>query len=376
MDQVVAEQIKSQPDFRHQVAQKQTATLDHIAKLSLVHLQLTARCNLRCSFCGQWGDGGYFHDKSSAVELTTQEWLRIIDETVALADGTPVEFILWGGEPLLSASFEHIAAYISAVGCKAALVTNGTLLKQHIATINSYITTLYVSIDGPKAVHEQIRNAPGIFATIKAGLEEIDHNRVKTVCMTTICESNVAVIEQMPFMVAKLGFDKLILQNLIYCSSDMAEDYANWLHCSYQQPAPQIKTWVNDQFGIWTEQVAVMLKELNNNIANRLYPLPVMLYPKELSECNILDWFEPNVQLQSDNSYCKMPFAHLQITATGEVNFCVDFCDFSLGNVKQLALKALWLGDNAQKFRKDIINGDNPLCQRCPWFYNSELKTD
>jgi radical SAM protein with 4Fe4S-binding SPASM domain len=71
-----------------------------------------------------------------------------------------------------------------------------------------------------------------------------------------------------------------------------------------------------------------------------------------------------------------MPFAHLQITATGEVNFCVDFCDFSLGNVKQLALKALWLGDNAQKFRKDIINGDNPLCQRCPWFYNSELKTD
>ncbi|MCF6176791.1 MAG: radical SAM protein [Victivallaceae bacterium] len=378
MHQTTTKQIKPVPRYRHRRIKKSTDNYATASKLSLVHLQLTGKCNLRCPFCGQWGENGYFHGKSDKSELSVAEWVRVIDEAVALgqASNTKPEFIIWGGEPLLSPAFEVVAAHINALDCKAALITNGILLKQNAETINRYITTLYVSIDGPEIIHEQVRNASGIFTKIKTGLKEIDHNRVNMVCMTTVCEDNAEVIDQIPFTAADLGFEKIIIQNLIYCSSKMADNYAAWLNASYCQTASQVKTWIIDQFGAWTNKAREQLQTIRANIDNNIYPISVIVHPDELLKLNSIDWYNSETALNSEPPYCEMPFAHLQITADGNVNFCVDFSDFSLGNVKNRTLESLWSGKEARQFREDIKTGRNPLCSRCPWFYNKQLKTD
>ena len=65
-----------------------------------VHFQLTGRCNLACSFCGQ--NKGMLG--TGREELPVGFWLRCAEETEPDA---PVTF--WGGEPLLYPGFEELA---------------------------------------------------------------------------------------------------------------------------------------------------------------------------------------------------------------------------------------------------------------------------
>lgn len=92
--------------------------------MELAHLQLTWRCNLRCSFCGQWGKHG-FAPEQTGRELETKEWFRAIDQINALNSkgSEKPAYIIWGGEPLLSPAFTSVVDYLSKCGCRSAIVT-------------------------------------------------------------------------------------------------------------------------------------------------------------------------------------------------------------------------------------------------------------
>ena len=79
-------------------------------EIKQVHFQLTRNCNLRCSFCGQWGKKGFFAD-SSGEEMSLDDWNRIMGELEEYRDKTGISPVitLWGGEPLVSPYFDKIA---------------------------------------------------------------------------------------------------------------------------------------------------------------------------------------------------------------------------------------------------------------------------
>ena len=64
---------------------------------------------------------------------------------------------------------------------------------------------------------------------------------------------------------------------------------------------------------------------------------------------------------------CLSPWRHLHIMWNGETSFCTDFTDFSVGNVREQPLEALFRGEQAEKFRKLVENGRNPACRHCSW---------
>ncbi len=347
-------------------------------RLSFIHLQLTAKCNLRCQFCGQWGKNGYFHKSGIGQELSASQWQEVINEAVNLSGltGQKPEFIIWGGEPLCSTSFKPVVKRIYELGCKIAVVTNGTFIEKYIDTINRYVSTLYISLDGQEFIHEKIRNVSGIYPGIISGLSQIDNDKVKTICMTTVCKENLATITNFPYMIAKYGFEEMIIQNLIYCTTKQASFYRKWLQMDYNQTATNIDSWIIDQFEEWTEDASEELQKCLDKIEREEYPIPVTVYPIGNLDNNINDWFDPQIHLQDTPAYCKMPFRHLSILANGSVNFCVDFTDFSLGNVNTSLLVQMWNSKLADRFRKDVKEGHNPVCQRCPWLYNQDLIID
>jgi MoaA/NifB/PqqE/SkfB family radical SAM enzyme len=64
----------------------------------------------------------------------------------------------------------------------------------------------------------------------------------------------------------------------------------------------------------------------------------------------------------------------IDIQPSGEANFCVDFPDYSIGNVKEQSIHEVWNGPRAQRFRE--FRRDKPLsvCHRCGAKYISEIK--
>ena len=335
-------------------------------KLKSVHLQLTLRCNLKCKFCGQWGENGFMH-KKEPVEMPLENWLEVIKEIKQQGDSP--EFIIWGGEPLVLANFKSVVEALKANDFKVSVVTNGVLLSDNVEVVNECVDTLFVSLDGPKKVHEKIRNNQGIYRKILEGIDKVDKSKVELVDLLTICEENIDVITMYPYELAELGFASTIYQNLIYCDSRQAWSYKRWLRNNWNQKAEKVDSWVIDNFGKWINKLPEQIAE----IEKRQYPIKVELFPYELNSKNILDWFDISRDIKDETERCIMPYRHLHITPEGNTHFCVDFNDFSLGNLTAAGIYDLFYSKAAYKFREAVNCGQNPLCKRCPWFYNKTL---
>jgi pyrroloquinoline quinone biosynthesis protein E len=80
-------------------------------------LELTYRCPLHCVFCYNPTDLA-----TTAAELPTAEWLRVLKEARALG---AVQLGLSGGEPLAREDLEEIAAEAHALGFYINLITSG-----------------------------------------------------------------------------------------------------------------------------------------------------------------------------------------------------------------------------------------------------------
>ena len=336
------------------------------AQLKLIHLQLTLKCNLNCSFCGQWGEKGFMHGKGVS-ELSLSEWLKIIEEIrfYSSKENINPEFIIWGGEPLVSPYFSDITRALKDNGFKVSLVTNGVLLEQFYEVINDTVDKIFISLDGPEAVHENIRGKKGVYKKIISGINKLDAAKVEIINLLTICEKNIDKLVEFPFELSKIGFSKTIYQNLIYCSSAQAESYIQWLKKDFNQDTKKLASWVTDEFGDWINK----LPEVITEIENRKYPIEVELFPYELNNNNILDWFNPKIELKNESIKCIMPYHHLHINPDGNAHFCVDFNDFILGNVIEEGVYKLFYDEKAEKIRQSC----NPLCKRCPWFYNKSI---
>ena len=331
-------------------------------ELKLVHLQLTLRCNLNCSFCGQWGENGYMLGKS-AKEMPLANWLKVIDE-IKQNENNP-EFIIWGGEPLVSENFEPVVKALKQNNFRVSVVSNGVLLSKFADVINEYVDKLFISLDGPAQVHEKIRARKGIFQLIVKGIEKLNSSKVELINLLTICEANINEITNFPTELFKLGFSEIIYQNLIYCSSNQAKEYKKWMLEDFGIKAEKINSWITDNFCDWIQKLPEKVAELKK--------LKVTLFPFELNSSNILDWFDIDKPLKDTNETCAMPYRHLHINPDGNAHFCVDFNDFTLGNVMEDGVYDLFTSSKAEKFRKTTDCGKNPLCKRCPWFYNKSI---
>ncbi len=118
--------------------------------LRYLELQITDRCNLRCSHC-------YIDQQTeeSSHELGLGEINNILREFEALQG---LRVMITGGEPLLHTDFEAINQMLPEFMVRKALFTNGLLLNRRILT-GLHVDEIQVSIDGLQEAHDALRGA-------------------------------------------------------------------------------------------------------------------------------------------------------------------------------------------------------------------------
>jgi MoaA/NifB/PqqE/SkfB family radical SAM enzyme len=347
-------------------------------KLKLVHLQLTSRCNLKCSFCGQWGVNG-FMKKESHKDISLSEWKKVIDSIERhCPDGLP-QICVWGGEPLIYKDFDALMKYIRQKGFVIGLVTNGVLLREHAKTVEKYVSSLYVSLDGSEEIHERSRGVKGIYRKTLDGISSLKNPDLSKVCMCTINEYNYHFVTDFPLAAAKIGFDRILFQNIMFSTSKDIDEYKKWLKEDFGIEALHADSWLVDKFDDYIYKMPEVIRRLCDNIGQGKYPIETILYPFELTEQNVIDWFEsPNglPNMERECNYCYGPFWHLHVTASGDVHYCVDYDDFSAGNIKDEDVMDIFNNETSEKFRKGVIDGRNTMCKRCPWRFNTKFGLD
>ena len=109
---------------------------------SSVRLELTSKCNINCRYC----HNADFSNKPD--DMSTNDIKSLV---ASLKQEYPIDkILLTGGEPLLNPDIINIIAYISSLGIKVDMVTNGKLLtKEKISAMEKAgLKRIRLSIDG------------------------------------------------------------------------------------------------------------------------------------------------------------------------------------------------------------------------------------
>lgn len=147
-------------------------------KGSISSFDITNRCNLRCKHC-------YFfaHDYNAKRELTDDEWIERLEGLKTT--GFPFYQCSWiGGEPLLRMDLiEKGMKYFKS----NLIATNGTIELPRWPDVN-----FYISVDGPKEMHDAIRGKGSYEKTRK----NADRPELKIIVSMVINKINYTGIER------------------------------------------------------------------------------------------------------------------------------------------------------------------------------------
>ncbi len=173
--------------------------------LENIAINVTSRCNLRCSFC-------YNRDGLSAGangELTAQEIMSFLDTARPILSKSP-SLALVGGEPLeCPDKVIEVASYAIRRGFSTLVSTNGTKVTDEFARkAKETGLEVQVSIDGHNADLIDPLRGKGVFEMTRNGIRTLVANGVYTI-MCAICHAdNFEHIESFYALARSLGVNE------------------------------------------------------------------------------------------------------------------------------------------------------------------------
>jgi MoaA/NifB/PqqE/SkfB family radical SAM enzyme len=133
---------------------------DPIARLPILILYPHSRCNCRCLMCDIWRDTRRAELTAADVERWLPGWRELGVERVVLS----------GGEALLHSHLWELCGLLREAGMGITLLTTGLLLARDATALARVCDDVVVSLDGPREVHDRIRNLPGAYDKLAAGV--------------------------------------------------------------------------------------------------------------------------------------------------------------------------------------------------------------
>lgn len=153
--------------------------------------ELTPRCNLDCKMC-------YIHllpDQMKSPELTTDQWLRLINDAYEMGMG---EAVLTGGECLLHPGFREIYDALYQKGVFIHLLSNGTMLDKDNVTwlAKKPPTSVQISVygDSPET-YRIMTGSANAFLKVDQALTLLRGAGIRFTTSTTVTKTMMPFVE-------------------------------------------------------------------------------------------------------------------------------------------------------------------------------------
>lgn len=286
-----------------------------------IQWKITNKCNLKCKHC--------YLGKLDGFELPFEKADEIADTII---NSNVMEVTISGGECLTYKGIEKIIKKFLINGIKVDVFTNALLLKNVLDKIDSDILNksailFYVSVDGLKSSHEQIRGKNTFDKTIE-NIKYAIEKGYPVVTNTVINKINYCDIMDMIVLLKQMGVKDVQLSNLIVQGS---ADNSMKISLSEQMA---LKEKINDLYKEHPEFGYIYYSEVPDSDGVR----------KVYSLSNGKKDFIGN-----DNWKCTAGVARVTIDSNGKVYCCPFIKDSYLGDLNKENLSEVW--DNVNKFK-------------------------
>jgi MoaA/NifB/PqqE/SkfB family radical SAM enzyme len=359
---------------------------------TFVQLRLTNLCNLRCKMCGQWGDTGVFreHGNDSATEgeeerhrirelvglerqLGLADYDRLLDE---LAPHEPI-ISLFGGEPFLYPDILPLIRGVKRRGLTLTVITNGGLLERCARElVEAGIDSIAVSFDGPPDLHNHIRGQATSFQKAAAGVRAVVEWRKRLgralpvlLAIFPITELNIEQAEAGFNCLRELPLDVINIGLRWFVPPEVGVHYEQVMREAFGVAATSWRgfefVWPQSETG--SRQVADLARFLKVLRRRRLFDWaagPHVSFVPDVKPDDVPAYFSEHGRTFGHN-LCPVAWYFAQVEPDGEVCFCGDFPDYSIGSVRSESFRAIWTGEKATAFRRKLAREPLPICARC-----------
>jgi len=318
---------------------------DRIHTLPVLVLFPHSRCNCRCVMCDIWKNNGQIHQISvNEVKAWVNQFQHLGVRWVMLS----------GGEALMHSDMFALCRVLRNENIRVTVHSTGLLLKKYSRRIVEDCTDVIVSLDGSKAVHDQIRNIPRAFERLVEGVSAVKSLapdfRVTGRCV--IQKLNYTDLGGIIDAAGEIGLDQIS-----FLGADVSSQ-------AFNRPEP----WDQDQMQLITldpDDVIAFRSIVQQVIADRADAFSTQFIvesPEKLTR--IVDYY---AALNGDADFptvtCNAPWVSSVVEADGTVRPC--FFHKPFGNIYDMPLDAILNSVDAIRFRKDLDVTKDSTCRRC-----------
>jgi MoaA/NifB/PqqE/SkfB family radical SAM enzyme len=158
---------------------------------------------------------------TTRTELTSADVGRWIDEWREMG---VKRVVLSGGEALMHSHLWEFCDILRAADIGITILSTGLLLRRHAAELVRRCDDVVVSLDGPRAVHDVIRNVPGAYDRLADGVAAVkgaDPN-VMVTGRCTVQRSNYQLLRATVAAAHSMGLDRIS-----FLAADVTSDAFN-----------------------------------------------------------------------------------------------------------------------------------------------------
>lgn len=297
-----------------------------------VDLEITSRCNLRCSYC-------YFFDNPAVTyqDLPTAEWLQFFDELGSLG---VMKVCIAGGEPFMRKDLPELIEGIIRNRMRFSILSNGALIDDEKAAFLAgagRCDYVQVSLDGSRPETHDACRGKGSFEKAVCGIRALQRNGVKVAVRVTIHRHNVNDLEETArFLLEELALPAFGTNSAGYLGSCRMNAKDIQLTTSERQRAMSTLLHLERKYPGRISASAGPLAE------GRMWPRMEAARVKS----------EPSFQNGGRLTACGCPGSKIAIRADGAVVPCSMLAHMELGRINRDSLAEVWREhENLNKLR-------------------------
>lgn len=312
--------------------------------LPVVVIAAHNQCNCRCVMCDIWK----IREPREISPLDLERQLTSFRDL-------GVRWVVFsGGEPQRNAKLFTLAGMLRVEGIRVTLLTAGLLLESQAEQVATAIDDIIISLDGPAAVHNEIRRVPLAFERITSGIQSLRRYRpdmiVRARC--TVQKRNHRELCGLIGAAKAMG-----LNSVSFLPVDVVSSAFN-----------RSQTWSTkrqDEIALSSEEVEALEGEVERVISEHRQDFDsgfVVETPAKMRR--IVSYFRAQLgQAEHKAPRCNAPWVSAVIEATGEVRPC--FFHPPIGNIRNNTLHEIINSPSALRFRSGLDIETNSVCRSC-----------
>lgn len=328
-------------------------------------------CNLHCKMCDvgiNYTESNFYQNLmgTQPLHMPLDLFKNIVDQADKYFPNVKLGYAFT--EPLVYKHLYESLKYAASKKMFTSITTNALNLKKWAdKLVDAELDELYISLDGPADIHNEIRGYKQSYEKALEGMEALftKKNPPKISVFCVITQWNIGRLKEFlegfrKYPIAEIGF-----MHTNYTPDSLAQEHNALYGNLYHATASNMQ-----DIDLSAYDLETLLREIQD-IKKTMFPFKVSFSPEINEKAVLYNFYHRPEKLFGKK--CHDVFNAMMIKSNGDVIPAHGRCyNLKIGNMYENNLNTIWNSNIISRFRQDLnkAGGLLPACSRCCSAFN------